>query len=193
MKKRILSLTVALVLSLVLATPALATVRPEAIGTAYPATQTVKILNVRYDSELGTIVTTEKDVTFFCYALKDPDTGYLTNYAKLRDVAYALSGSIKGFNVTWNGSIVLESGAYLPNDSEMVQNFAGEQPYVRSDIAITMNGLQANVDAFRLTDYSGGGYTYIKLRDIGSLVGFDVSWEEDGIVIDTGTTYTDAT
>lgn len=169
--------------------------RPATSGTAYPATQTVKIMDTYYDDALGTHVSTVREVNFYCYALKDPATGYLTNYVKLRDAAQAVNGTLRSFNVGWDGAtrvITLSSGEYQPNGSEMVQNFAGEQPYEAGTSPVKMYGEPVILDSIVLTDATGGGYTYVKLRDIGRVMDFNVAWQNGGIVIDTWNTYTDA-
>lgn len=168
---------------------------PATEGIAVPATQTVKVLSTYYDEALEVDVTTSKDVTFYCYALEDPVTGYLTNYVKLRDVAQALNGTLRYFNVGWDGSAgvitFIDGEEYQPNGSEMIQNFTGEQPYTLGESTVKMYGEPVILDSIVLTDQNGGGYTYVKLRDIGRVINFNVAWQ-DGIVIDTWNTYTDA-
>lgn len=167
---------------------------PAASGTAVPATQTVKVLSSVYNETLGADETVSEDVTFYCYALRDPATGYLTNYVKLRDVAQAINGTIRNFNVGWDGAagvITLGGGEYQPNGSEMIQNFTGEQPYTLGTSTVKMYGEPVILDSIVLTDRNGGGYTYVKLRDIGRVIDFNVAWQ-DGIVIDTWNIYTDA-
>lgn len=168
---------------------------PAPSRTAYPTPQTVRILDAFPDEAPDTGTTPGRDVTFYCYALKDPVTGFLTNYVKLRDAAYAVNGTRCSFNVDWDGladAIALTGGAYQPNGSEMIENFAGLQTYTPATAAVTMNGESVALDAITLTDAAGGGYTYVKLRDIGRAVGFNVSWQDGAVVIDTGNPYTDA-
>ena len=167
---------------------------PAASGTAVPATQTVKVLSTEYNEALGVDETVSKDVTFYCYALRDPATGYLTNYVKLRDVAQAINGTSHNFNVGWDGAagvITLSGEEYQPNGSEMIQNFTGEQAYTLGTFTVKMYGEPVILDSIVLTDQNGGGYTYVKLRDIGRVIDFNVAWQ-DGIVIDTWNIYSDA-
>lgn len=43
-----------------------------------------------------------------------------------------------------------------------------------------------SLDSITLTDDNGGGYTYYKLRDLGTALGFEVDWtSETGITVDT--------
>ena len=47
------------------------------------------------------------------------------------------------------------------------------------------------LEAITLTDSSGNGYTYFKVRDLGQALGFDVTWDSaaGAIVIDTTRPY----
>lgn len=139
---------------------------------AYARTQSVKVDG--------------KAVEFQCYALKD-ENGYETNYVKLRDVASVLNGTAAQFNVGWNGAVNIETGkAYQANGSEMSTPFSGNRPYETATAATNVNGKKANLDAFVLKDYSGSGYTYYKLRDLGKAIGFTVNWSQaDGITVTT--------
>ena len=53
-----------------------------------------------------------------------------------------------------------------------------------SNQAIYLNGQQVELEA-----YSIGGSNYVKLRDIGKAVGFNVYWQ-DGVQIDSSAPYT---
>ena len=149
---------------------------PAASTTAYASTQTVTVDG--------------KPVTFYAYALKDAN-GNDTNYIKLRDVAQILNGSAAQFQVGYDGSITITTKtAYTPNGSEMVQNFTGNQSYTVSTSPVTVNGQPTNLEAITLTDASGGGYTYFKLRDLGAALGFNVTWNaQTGISIDPNSPY----
>ena len=73
----------------------------------------------------------------------------------------------------------------------MIQNFTGEQAYTLGTFTVKMYGEPVILDSIVLTDQNGGGYTYVKLRDIGRVIDFNVAWQ-DGIVIDTWNIYSDA-
>lgn len=141
-------------------------------GIAYPSTQTVDVDG--------------KKVVFQCYALKDAN-GYDTNYIKLRDLALILSGSGTPFNVGWNGNVTIATKeAYVPNGSEQNTPFSGQREYRIADAKTVVDGKDVAMDAFVLTDDNGGGYTYYKLRDLGTAIGFHVDWSgERGIFIET--------
>lgn len=133
-----------------------------------------------------------QSVDFDAYALKDAQ-GYDTNYLKLRDVAYVLNGTPAQFNVGWDqaaGVIAITTGvAYTtPNGSEMSTPFSGDQAYAPNTAPVLVDGVQTSLEAITITDDSGSGYTYFKLRDLGSALGFSVDWDQaaGAIVISTG-------
>lgn len=142
-----------------------------------------------------TVLIDGKSVTLNLYALKDIN-GNGTNYIKLRDIAYVLNGSVAQFDVGWNDSIVLKTHtAYTSqNGTEMVSSFNGDQPYEDCASAITVDGNTANMQAITLTDATGGGHNYFKLRDVGKNLGFNVSWDSSAgkIIINTNEAYSDA-
>lgn len=130
-----------------------------------------------------------KTVDFDLYALKDAK-GNDTNYIKLRDVAYQLNGTKAQFNVGWDGSIKLTRGeAYVANGSEMSTPFSGDQRYQDSKSAVLIDGEKVDLSAILLTDSKGSGYTYFKLRDLGAALGFNVSYKDGMIVINTDEAY----
>ena len=146
-------------------------------GTVYARTQ-----NIDIDG---------KAVTFKTYAIVEPNGGE-TNYVKLRDVAYAMNGTAAQFNVDWDGDVlIVPYSAYAPNGSEMSTPFTGDRTYTKATSATKVNGTAVPFSAIRLTDDNGGGYTYYKLRDLGKVLGFDVSWSSQrGICIDSDKPYT---
>lgn len=133
-----------------------------------------------------------KPVTFQMYALKNSD-GYESNFVRVRDVAQTLSGTDAHFEVIWAyGSIWLYDGwTYTPVGGEMSPPpFSGDRPYTVVASQTKLNGEEANLGAILLKDDAGGGYTYIKLRDLGKALGFNVDWSaERGIYIETDKPY----
>lgn len=142
------------------------------VNAAYTSTQNVLVDGV--------------PVEFQCYALKDKN-GYMTNYVKLRDVAFVLNGTAAQFNVGWNGAVNIETGtAYVANGSEMNTPFFGDRRYTNATSATTVNGKKVDLEAILLKDDDGAGYTYYKLRDLGDTLGFIVDWnQKDGIILNT--------
>ena len=151
-----------------------------AAPTAYARTQTVLLDG--------------KPVTFRTYALKDSG-GNLTNYIKLRDLAYYLNGTKAQFSVDWSASrgITLGTGRpYTPNGSELSTPFSGDRAYKDMTAATRVDAGSYNIRAIVLTDDRGGDYTYYGLRDMGRYLGFNVSYINWQIVINTNEPYSDA-
>lgn len=149
---------------------------PDASGMAYASTQTVEVDG--------------RKMTFQMYALRDAG-GNDTNYVKLRDVAFALTGTDARFNVEWSvqrGIYVTPGLAYIMVGGEMDTPFSGDRPYTRMNDTTDIDGEAVALQAFTVTDDAGNGYTYYKLRDLGQALGFHVGWSaEKGVYIETGT------
>lgn len=127
-----------------------------------------------------------KAVEFPCYALKNAK-GDPTNYVKLRDVALVLNGTAAQFSVEWDGAVNIGRGmAYAPNGSELSAPFSGDRAYQKAEAETRIDGKAAALAAIVLTDDRGGAYTYYKLRDLGTALGFRVDWDtEKGVFIET--------
>ena len=173
-----------------------------AFTTAAQETWTIPVLESTNLPDKGTVYARTQDididgkaVQFKTYAVVTPDGkgGTLeTNYVKLRDVAYALNGTAAQFEVDWDGDVlIVPHSAYAPNGSEMSTPFTGDRAYTKAASATRVNGQSVPFSAICLTDDNGGGYTYYKLRDLGQVLGFNVSWEKSrGIYIESDKPYT---
>mgnify|MGYP003623434809 CR=1 FL=1 len=133
----------------------------------------------------STVLVNGENVAFDAYNIEG------SNYFKLRDLAYALSGTEAGFEVGWdaaNNAISLTSGtAYTPNGSEMASKGAGDKAPAATTAKIYLDGAEVS-----LTAYNIDGNNYFKLRDIGEAFDFNVSWDaaRNTIVIATDEGYT---
>ena len=100
-------------------------------------------------------------------------TGYNianNNYFKLRDV-----GTLVGFGVEWNGQTqtVEISTERIPSSTEGIADQAVNGAVAKlSSQRITVDGTEVQMTAYQI-----GGNNYIKLRDIGKAVNFDVSFD----------------
>jgi len=142
---------------------------PEPV-TAIPSPQTV-------------LVNGEK-VPFDAYNIN----GY--NYFKLRDLAYVLSGTEKQFEVGYDEqtqAIALTSGElYTIAGGEMSGKGEGNKTGIPTPSKIYLDGKE-----IKLTAYNIDGNNYFKLRDIGQIFDFGVTWDAvtNAVVIDTGIGY----
>lgn len=113
------------------------------------------------------------------------------NYIKLRDLAMALNGSGKSFDVTWdaakNAINLVTNHAYTPVGGEL--SVSGN-PSVKA-AALTTSKVYIDGKEAALTAYNIDGYNYFKLRDLGSKVNFGVAWDgtANSIIVDTTSGY----
>jgi len=123
-------------------------------------------------------------VYFDAYNISD------TNYFKLRDLAYALTGTAKQFEVTFNditNSIMLTSNKpYTIAGGEMARGDGQAKDATPTTSKVLKDGQEIS-----LTAYNIGGNNYFKLRDIGIASDFATDWDggRGAIVIDTSRPY----
>ena len=152
-------------------------------GTYQFTTTTAPLTDTAYENSGNAVLLDGESSPLPAYYLKDAN-GNGTNYVKLRDVASLLSGTQAQFEVAWDGIIRVTTGeAYTPNGSEMSAPFRGERTALCGTPVTMIDGSYAALDALTLTDDSGGGYTYYKLRDLGRALGFNVRWDGEASVI----------
>jgi len=101
------------------------------------------------------------------------------NFFRLRDLAYALSGTASQFNVGWDAaqdSITLTANRhYIVVGGEMAQGTMGN-----SHVNATPTASRIMLDGSHITPrgYLIGSNNYFMLRDLGELLGFGVDWNE---------------
>lgn len=140
-----------------------------------------------------TVTVDGRPVEFQMYALKDA-SGNDTNYIKLRDMAYVLNGTKAQFSVGYDqqsGTITAATGgAYKKEGTEMTDTFGGaDKEYVKTTLTIQLDGKPVQLEAITLTDDAGGGYNYCKVRDLGQLLNFNVTWN-GRVVVESDKPYT---
>lgn len=126
-----------------------------------------------------------KEISFEAYNIKD------NNYFKLRDLAMALNGTAKNFDVGWdadNNAISLISGKeYMIVGNELTKS---AKPTVKEVNPSTSKILLDGKEVV-LTAYNIGGNNYFKLRDIANSLNVAVTWDAktSTINIDTNNAY----
>ena len=118
-----------------------------------------------------------------------------TTYVRLRDLAYALSGTRSGFNVEYNaltGVTSLLLGGYVPIGGELVPPTLNAQTtkVIRSTFGSSSTLEVEYYHTLSVTDTKGDSYTYVRLRDLAPSRVFNVIWDGRQVVIETGTWYT---
>jgi hypothetical protein len=106
-----------------------------------------------------------------------------SNYFKLRDLAYALSGTQKRFDVSWDAASdtisVTRGKSYTPVGGEMAAAGAAPKATAPTASSVLIDGVAAPLAA-----YSIDGANYFKLRDIGQALDFGVEWRSsDGAIL----------
>jgi len=127
------------------------------------------------------ILVNGKQVAFDAYCVN----GYI--YFKLRDIAFALNGTEKQFDVSWNslaGTVELKSGKpYTVVGGELKPGSGTGIAQVEKTVTkIYVDGKEEP-----LTAYCIRGINYFRLNDLGSLFNFSVTCDNESqtIVIDT--------
>lgn len=109
------------------------------------------------------------------------------NYFKLRDLAYTLNGSGKQFEVTWDSNknaINLISGkSYTSVGGEMSKGDGTSKIAQTNTSAVYLNS-----KIVALTAYTINGNNYFKLRDLGQVFDFGVTWDSATSTISIDTT-----
>lgn len=125
------------------------------------------------------------DVAFDAYNING------SNFFKLRDLAKALDGSAKQFEVSWDGeknAITLTSGkAYTPDGSELKAGDGTNKEALSSTAKVYLDG-----EELSLTAYNINGNNFFKLRDLGQAIDFGVDYDAatNTVSIDTSKGYT---
>ena len=124
-------------------------------------------------------------VEFEAYLINDE------NYFKLRDLAFALSGTEKQFSTSWDAATklgALTSGQpYVPEGQEMIRGDGQPKPAaLNAGFAVLLDGKLTEIRAYLILDNN-----FVRIRDILRL--FDIGWSYDSatqdIKIDTSKPY----
>ena len=133
----------------------------------------------------STVYVDGKAVSFDAYNIDG------SNYFKLRDLAYTLSGTVKQFEVVWDGAnnaIILTNGKpYTPVGGEMMDKGAESKTYIPATSRIILDGNEVTFTAYNI-----GGNNYFKLRDVGQALDFSAVWDgsKNTIIVNTSKGYT---
>lgn len=166
---------------------AITDIHPTTIGYKVIAAEYWKQIELLVDNAVtaapmnSTVLIDGKSVSFEAYNIND------NNYFKLRDIAMALNGTGKKFNVGYNsqkGSIILSSKtAYAVVVGELTSS--GNSSGVGT--AKTLPTVYLDGNALSLATYPIGGYNYIKLRDLAAAINFGVTYTESTNIISIST------
>lgn len=125
-----------------------------------------------------------KTISFNAYLING------NNYFKLRDLALAVSGTSKQFEVTWDESVrsisLILNAPYTVVGGELSGGDGQITEGILSDASIYVNG-----SATDLTAYMIGGNNYFKLRDVAAAIDLGITYNEEtkNIGIETDKSY----
>lgn len=116
-----------------------------------------------------------------------------SNYFKLRDIAMALNGTDKKFEVIWdndnNAIDLISDKSYTAIGAELaVSDNPVEKKAIPTSSKIYLNGQEKSLIVYQI-----GENNYFKLRDIGKEINFGITWDSasNSIIIDTKSSYTE--
>lgn len=101
------------------------------------------------------------------------------NHFMLRDLAAIFNGTKAQFEVGWDPeafAISLETGRPYSGTGP---GFNMETPHVPVGATLSRALIYINGEQALMQGYNIDGYTYFKLRDVGSEMGFGVAWDEE--------------
>lgn len=161
--------------------------------------ETGKIYTILYDGDIRYIVQSDDENQAFTY-YSENDYSKITvaktqsvciendkynaaayniddnNYFKLRDIAEMLNGTIKTFDIKYDGATnsidMLSFYDYTPAGGELTPGDGAERTAVTSSAFLTLDGVPVQA-----TCYNIEGNNYFKLRDITDALDCRVEWE----------------
>ena len=125
-----------------------------------------------------------KEMEFDAYNIAD------NNYFKIRDIAMAINGSEKQYNVTWDNEKkainLLKNTPYTVAGGELSKGAAEVMPTQANTSHTLLDG-----ELFGFTSYTIGESNYYMLRDLGEVFDFAVEWDAatNSIHVDTTKSY----
>lgn len=152
-----------------------------------PEPKPVQVKEVIAKPATPKVILDGKQIAFYTYNID----GY--NYFKLRDLAMALSGSEKEFEVSWDG--VNKAINLLPGETYTSDGKELVAPTVKGNVKGVTNQSKIYLDGgeIALEAYNINGNNYFKLKDVADVMDFGLVWDgvKKQIVIDTATGYTE--
>ncbi|NYB73769.1 leucine-rich repeat protein [Sedimentibacter hydroxybenzoicus DSM 7310] len=155
-------------------------------STTTPTNPTTPATKATANPTNSKVMVNGKQVSFDAYNINN------NNYFKLRDVAQIIRGTDKQFNVTWDGTKnainLISNEAYESTGGELALGDGQSKQSTLSTSTIYKDGVEVS-----LTAYNINGNNYFKLRDLGQVFNFEVSWDgaNNTVVINTANDYTE--
>lgn len=136
-----------------------------------PASKPVQASTVTATASVSKVLVDGKQVPFEAYNINN------NTYFKLRDIAKAVDGTDKTFEVGWNSehnAINLISGeAYTAQGGELA---VSAHPQAKK-ATLSTSKVYLDDEEVKLTAYTIGGNNYFKLRDIAEALGISITFD----------------
>ena len=132
------------------------------------------------------VIVDGQSIVFEAYQIDD------SSYFKIRDLALAMSNSTKKFDVSWDNSNnainLIKNQPYTTIGGELVAADGQQKEATVSKDKFLLDGKK-----IRIRTYDIEGEHYVKLRDLGKIMDFNISWDSQtqSITIDTTTSYSE--
>ncbi|MEG2137418.1 MAG: WG repeat-containing protein [Oscillospiraceae bacterium] len=128
------------------------------------------------------VIVDGKSVSFEAYTI------HQNNYFKLRDLAMALNGTPKQFDVGWDGAksaVNITTGKpYTTVGGELVPGSGKPKLAAEATVKTLLNGTERAMVPFNISSNN-----FYKLRDVMQALDVYVGWDGSTITLDTGKTY----
>ena len=100
------------------------------------------------------------------------------HYFRLRDMAILLNGTVNQFNINWNHELKIVSLyiglGYSEEDQNLIKLDSGSRRGIPTPSQIMVGEAEHELDVYMIDSYN-----YFRLRDLGTLIGFEVDWIEE--------------
>ena len=128
------------------------------------------------------ILVNGREVSFNAYLIEN------NNYFKLRDLATALSGTEKEFEVIWDENKkavnLISNKTYTMVGGEMAKGDGNIKTPILNSSVIHIDGVE-----LQLVVYTIDGNNYFKLRDIAEIFNIGITWDDKTKTIGIDTSY----
>lgn len=143
-------------------------------GTVESKTESKSVAKAETISAIPTaskVLVDGKEISFEAYNING------NNYFKLRDLAMAVNGTEKSFEVSWDSFLkVINLTSNQPYTSDGKELLVSQKP-TSKNAKLTNDKIYLDGKEVQLTAYNIDGNNYFKLRDIAKVIGFGVTWD----------------
>lgn len=148
------------------------------LSNGYPNRIKIRDFVNQYDG-INTLTATNSNAKLLVDGNEVEVSGYTvndSNYYKLRDIAMILRTTAARFDISWdenlNGIAISRGYKYTIVGGELSEENTAALNVSESSSPVYVDGEEKEIPAYNIN-----GNTYVKIRDIGDMVGFTVDWD----------------